>query len=190
MKLVYSFDQATKFFRSVVTLNDSDRDPMELDNWLIPGDCLITEPPTAPPGKVAKAINGEWKLVDEIKLPIQTERVQFVESSTKPVMFVPYNTPITNPLPADVGDKSRLTQLVQDHMDAVAVGYGYDSINSAVTYADEPAVPKFQAEGRAFRVWRSLVWATCYQLLDSHTNDAAIPSDKDIINLLPTLQVE
>lgn len=54
---------------------------------------------------------------------------------------------------------------VQRHLDAQAIALGYDNIFTAVTYADEPAVPKFQQEGIALRSWRSAVWAHCYDML-------------------------
>lgn len=54
---------------------------------------------------------------------------------------------------------------VQQHLDAAARARGYDDIRSAVTYAEEPAVPAFQAEGQALRAWRSRVWAACYGIL-------------------------
>lgn len=70
------------------------------------------------------------------------------------------------PAPTQAQVVAALTAAVQAHMDAAARQAGYDDIKSAVTYADEPAVPKFQAEGQAFRVWRSMVWARCYDLWD------------------------
>lgn len=54
---------------------------------------------------------------------------------------------------------------IQAHMDAAAKAAGYDDIKTAVTYAEEPSVAKFQAEGQAFRAWRSLVWAYGYEQL-------------------------
>lgn len=56
---------------------------------------------------------------------------------------------------------------VQGLMDKVAREHGYDDIKTAVTYAEEPAVPKFQIEGQAFRAWRSLCWDYCYAQLDA-----------------------
>jgi hypothetical protein len=56
-------------------------------------------------------------------------------------------------------------QAVQAKLDAAAVAARYDSIATAVSYAEEPAVPKFQADGIAFRAWRSLVWAYAYEQL-------------------------
>lgn len=54
--------------------------------------------------------------------------------------------------------KSEYSTKVQDHLDFTASKLGYDDIKAAVSYADEPSVPKFQDEGKAFRAWRSLMW--------------------------------
>lgn len=54
---------------------------------------------------------------------------------------------------------------VQATLDAAAVAARYDSIATAVSYAEEPAVPKFQKDGIAFRAWRSRVWAYAYEQL-------------------------
>ncbi|RIY41936.1 hypothetical protein [Neopusillimonas maritima] len=78
--------------------------------------------------------------------------------------------------------------IVQRHMDEAARALGYDDIKSAVTYAEEPAVPKFQAEGRAFRAWRSLVWAACYAILDDvNAGNRGVPTDAELIAELPEL---
>lgn len=79
---------------------------------------------------------------------------------------------------------------VQQHLDETAKGYGYDDIKSAVTYADEPAVPRFQAEGLAFRAWRSLCWDYCYSLLDAvQAGTTPLPALEDVIAELPALEV-
>ena len=54
---------------------------------------------------------------------------------------------------------------VQARLDAAAIAARYDSIATAISYAEEPAVPKFQNDGKAFRAWRSLVWAYAYEQL-------------------------
>lgn len=78
--------------------------------------------------------------------------------------------------------------LVQAYIDEAARAHRYDSIASAITYADEPAVPKFQAEGQAFRAWRSLVWAKCYAILaDVNAGLREIPTDEELISELPAL---
>lgn len=80
---------------------------------------------------------------------------------------------------------------IQAHMDTTAQGYGYDDIKAAVTYADEPAVPKFQAEGRAFRAWRSLVWAHAYAVLDEvRAGTRPQPTAEELLAELPELVIE
>jgi hypothetical protein len=81
----------------------------------------------------------------------------------------------------------RATAAVQAHMDAMAQSRGYDDIKSAVTYADEPAVQTFQAEGQAFRTWRSLVWAHCYTLMAQVQAGAPMPTMQDLIASLPEI---
>ena len=44
---------------------------------------------------------------------------------------------------------ARMESLVQLHLDSVVGVRGYDSIYTACSYADEPSVEKFQAEGFA-----------------------------------------
>lgn len=77
---------------------------------------------------------------------------------------------------------------IQAHMDAAARGVGYDDIKTAVTYADEPNVAKFQAEGRAFRAWRSQCWAYGYQEMDKVlAAQRPMPTVAEMIGELPTL---
>ncbi len=78
----------------------------------------------------------------------------------------------------------------QNLLDSSAQAYGYDSIASAVTYAEEPAVPKFQAEGQAFRAWRSLVWAYGYeQLALVEAGERPAPTIPEFIAELPPLDL-
>lgn len=81
-----------------------------------------------------------------------------------------------------------LERAVQDRLDIEARRRGYDSIFTAVTYADEPAVPKFQAEGQRLRAWRSLVWASCTRILAAvKAGDRAEPSVEQLLAELPTI---
>lgn len=80
--------------------------------------------------------------------------------------------------------------VVQDHMDAIARSLSYESMADAITYAEEPAVPKFQYEGQALRAWRSLVRAHYQQVFaDVLSGSRAIPTDEDLIAELPGLDV-
>lgn len=60
---------------------------------------------------------------------------------------------------------SRYEVAVQGKLNSAAIAAKYDSIENAVSYAEEPAVPKFQNDGKAFRAWRSKVWAYAYEQL-------------------------
>lgn len=53
-------------------------------------------------------------------------------------------------------------QAIQARLNELAIAARYDSIATAVSYAEEPAAPKFHDDGKAFRAWRSLVWAYAY----------------------------
>lgn len=75
---------------------------------------------------------------------------------------------------------------LQRVMDDAARALGYDDIKTAITYAEEPAVPKFQAEGLAFRTWRSLVWAACYAH-PAMQGLAPFPSPDEAEALMPSL---
>ncbi len=71
------------------------------------------------------------------------------------------------------------------HLNTEARKLGYDDIKSAVTYADEPAVAKFQDEGKALRAWRSLCYAAGYAALGADPK----PTIEGFLSGLPVLTV-
>ncbi|CAB3678039.1 Uncharacterised protein [Achromobacter insolitus] len=84
----------------------------------------------------------------------------------------------------------RLIALVQLHMDNRARQSIYDDLKTAVSYADEPASPKYQAEGLAFRAWRSEVWEKFYAIVgEAQEAGEPLPSADNIIGQLPTLEL-
>jgi hypothetical protein len=86
---------------------------------------------------------------------------------------------------------AQLAAAVQTILDTKAQTYGYDSMMTAVTYADEPAVPKFQAEGQAFRAWRSLVWQTAHDnLADIQAGLKPFPALDEIAALVPPFPLD
>lgn len=79
------------------------------------------------------------------------------------------------------------TAFVQGVIDAKAQSLGYDNILTAVSYAEEPADPKAQAEGQALRAWRSLVWVKCNEILNQVlAGDRDAPTEAELQALLPT----
>lgn len=78
------------------------------------------------------------------------------------------------------------TAAIQSHLDAVAQSWGYDSVYTAATYAEEPAVKAFQDEGKALRAWRSRVWAAARQTLaDVQSGKQPAPTIEEMIASLP-----
>ena len=86
--------------------------------------------------------------------------------------------------------KALLLQAVDLHLEGQAQAMGYSSIQTAVSYAEEDAVPSFQAEGRALRRWRSLVYAACYQQLAAfEAAEIDEPTVESLIEALPAFDV-
>lgn len=91
------------------------------------------------------------------------------------------------PAPPSVAD---IIAAIQTFMDDKARALGYDNLTTAVTYAEEPAVSKFQAEGAALRAWRSLVWQAGYAYLaDVESGVKPMPTIQEAISLLPVLEL-
>lgn len=83
------------------------------------------------------------------------------------------------------------TQAIQTHMDNRALLFGYDDIKTAVTYAEEPSVLRFQSEGQAFRAWRSACWDYCYTLLAAvKARNRELPRVEQLIAELPELDLQ
>ena len=85
--------------------------------------------------------------------------------------------------------QKQLTDAVQNFLDAKAQELNYDNCLSVCSYIDT-GVPKFDAEGRAFRAWRSAVWAKGYEILDQvKAGYRPIPTEEDLIAELPQLVI-
>jgi hypothetical protein len=98
-------------------------------------------------------------------------------------------TPAPTPSPKQV--IAQYMAAVQQHMDGEAVRFGYDNLVSVITYADEPAVPRYQAEGQAFRAWRSLVWEKCEEVLAAvQAGDRDPPTYDQLVAELPVVGIE
>ncbi len=71
------------------------------------------------------------------------------------------------------------------HIDITAQALGFDSIITAVTYAEEPADPVNQKKGLSLRAWRSECWAKCRSDLSDFQLGGDEPSAEDVISGLP-----
>lgn len=182
-KTVYSFGP-DRVYIGPVMLDESDLSPAdEGEVWLVPGNCLMAEPPLPVVGKrYFAAANGVW-IAEDIPVPEPLPELPAepeVPGGEPPVVPEPH-------VPTLEERAAALRDGVQKHLDSTAAAHGFDDIKTAVTYADEPAVPRFQAQGRAFRAWRSLVWDFCYSLQDKVA--AGQVDEPTLDQLLPMLPV-
>ena len=198
-KVIYNYEPATGV---LVSAADADESPLEPGVYLIPAFATDIEPPQCAAGRVAVFSGEAWAVVSDVRGTWYDASHQPVEihGVSDDVLGLTRSAPpgaaydlvgagwVLNVQRDAEHVKQQLSALVQAHLDAAAQARGYDSIVSAVTYADEPAVPAFQAEGRAFRAWRSLVWARCYQLAaEVQAGTRAVPAPEALIALLPAL---
>lgn len=131
--IVYSYDPQTHAYIGETV---ADVNPLDPDDILYPAFTTHKRPHKAPAGHHPFFVDDEW-VVRRMTVPAPV-----IEEAT------------------DATRAARLKTLTQDYLDRIAVSKGHRSIDIAVTYADEPAVPKYQIEGQRLRRLRSLVWAT------------------------------
>ena len=165
---VYHFDHQSKAFTGPGLADPNPRAPAEP---LIPFSATTIAPPAFLQGAQMAFFRGEGWTVEDLPPPPPA----------------PGQPPAEEPAPLTFEQRSKALQdAVQAQLDAIARAHGYDSIASAVSYAEEPAVPRFQREGQALRAWRSLVWAACYALLaEVQAGERSEPSWDELLAELP-----
>lgn len=142
----------------------ADPDQLAEGDWLIPAFATADEPPPEPEGMFAAFIDGAWTLLPEPE----------PEEPPEPDPETPEQT------------KARLSRVLQALLDTTAQSQDFDNIFTAVTYADEPAVPRFQIQGAALRAWRSLVWAAGYAVMDAVlAGERPIPTEEELLAEMP-----
>ena len=70
-KIVFAFDPATHLYVGPVTLDASDLSPEEEGVFLLPGNCLLDEPPAPSEGMRLIAIDGAWQLEALPEQPVE-----------------------------------------------------------------------------------------------------------------------
>jgi hypothetical protein len=63
--------------------------------------------------------------------------------------------------------RRRVQYMAWGHLSDTAVKHGYKNLDDVLGFAEESAVPKFQADGRAFRKWRALVKQAIEEISDN-----------------------
>ena len=85
--------------------------------------------------------------------------------------------------------QAQYTNYIQNILDEEAKKLGYDSCLSVCSYVNT-GVAKFDAEGEAFRTWRSAVWNKGYEILALVlAGEMEIPSYEELVELLPKLEI-
>lgn len=86
--------------------------------------------------------------------------------------------------------QKQLTDAVQHVLDAKAQELNYDSCLSVCSYIDT-GVARFDTEGKAFRAWRSAVWAKGYEILAQvQAGERGIPTEAELLAELPELVID
>lgn len=112
--------------------------------FLYPAHTTPIAPPDAPEGQGAYWRGASWVLAP---LPAP-------DAEAPPPVLTPEQEKAKAVADAEA--------LIEEHMEAMARGMGYKGLDRAISYAEEPAVQKYQDEGKALRSWRSRVWAWFY----------------------------
>lgn len=82
---------------------------------------------------------------------------------------------------------ARLEAALDSHLDSVANSYRYDSIRTMVTYDGDPH-PKFDAEGKAAKAWRSACYALSIQIMDDViAGNRPVPTEAELLAEMPAI---
>jgi len=167
-KTVYRVDHQGVFC-APVTLDDSDRSPLEPTVWLIPAGCVDVKPPTLNQDERAIFNGRDWDVVA-------------AEASNSPAA-----TGAGSEKPAAEDVVAYLKMVTQEHLDAGAQGKGYDGILSLCSYAQSTS-PQFAAEAQAGIEWRDAVWVLCHKLLaEAAGTGNGSPTASDWLAQLPKM---
>ena len=143
-------------------------------------------------GFYTREIHGDNIPADAVEIT-EVEHAALLEgqSQGKRIVADENGRPVLQDPPPPTAEQimSRLSARVQQWLDEQARALGYDDIKTAITYAEEPAVPKFQQEGQALRRLRSLAWARYDEILNEvQAGQRAIPTEDELIAEMEALK--
>lgn len=159
---VYSYDAQTGEFVGTTIADESPEEPGKL---IMPAFTTQKKPTKTPNGFKTYWRGSEWEHVrHEVEVPPPPPPMQPLNHEER--VF-------------------RMHRIVQAMLDHAAQVLGYYDIITAITYAEEPAVPKYQLEGQRLRRLRSMVWAETHRMIDKIKDGDDWPSDEDFLSRLP-----
>ena len=139
--------------------------------------------------KIGQIFNGEYAPEVAVWCGENNAYIEEVEAVGGVRHFKIVANPVPSPEEIQERIQKQLTDAVQRVLDVKAQDLNYDSCLSVCSYIDT-GVPKFDAEGRAFRSWRSAVWAKGYEILAQvQAGQRAIPTEGQLIAELPKLVI-
>ncbi len=84
---------------------------------------------------------------------------------------------------------ARLEATLDRYLDSVANSYHYESIRTMVTYDGDPN-PKFDAEGKAAKAWRSACYTRSTEIVDEVlSGQREVPTEDELIALMPQIKL-
>ena len=127
------------------------------------------------------------KAYDDLHIVIETQESVVVGYDGKRYLESECPQPPKEWMEAEL--QKQLTDAVQHVLDSKAQELNYDSCLSVCTYVDT-GIPKYDDEGRAFRAWRSAVWAKGYEILAQvQAGERDIPTEEELLAMLPELVI-
>lgn len=107
-----------------------------------------------------RSTHGNDIPVDAVEITVE-ERSALLDGERAGQVIVPDSNgfPVLEAPPAPTVDQivAGYESALQSALDAGARSWGYDDIRSAISYVGDP-YPRFDAEAKALRAWRSDVW--------------------------------
>lgn len=118
----------------------ADEDQLSPGEFHLPAFATFEQPPPLHEGQEAFFRSGGW----------------VIEVIPEPVVEALPEEPAQERVEDVTGQRLAETRGM---LEQVAKSWGYQSTVECISYADEPAVPRFQVEGMTLRRWRSLLEA-------------------------------
>lgn len=193
---VYKYDEKGIF----VGLEETELDPLESEVqgkevYLLPPKATFTKPKTS--NGYAPVWNGEkWTQVEDhrgAKYWLPGDKYGSPAREMVELGPLPVGASLTEPEMSqeekNIQIQDHFSQAIQTILDKEAQKFNYDNCLSVCSYVDT-GVQKFDDEGKAFRAWRSAVWAKSYEILNAIlAGKRTIPSEEDLLAEIPALKI-
>lgn len=174
----------------------ADENPLREGDYLIPAGAYTDAPDLAAlqPNQAYKRSEDKtsWVVVPDFR------GVQFwLSDGTKQVMTtrgvgLPEGASLTQverPLTPQE-ERKVFEAYIQDHINATAQSWGYDSAMSAISYIGDPH-PRFDADGVAIRAFRSACWVSANAIYAQViAGDIPKPTKDELMAMLPAVPTQ